>query len=79
MIVFFQAGGLLKDYLKPDLDEYTRKIEVEPGLTVREIMERINIRPAAVSMVLIAGKRIPWSYVPKEGETIVLLPPVQGG
>ncbi|MDI6725413.1 MAG: MoaD/ThiS family protein [Smithellaceae bacterium] len=79
MIVFFQAGGLLKDYLKPDLDGYTRKIEVEPGLTVREIMERINIRPAAVSMALIAGKRIPWSHVPKEGETIVLLPPVQGG
>jgi len=26
------ARGLLKDYLKPDVDEYTRKIEVEAGL-----------------------------------------------
>ncbi len=79
MIVYFQAGGLLRDYLKPDVDVYTRKIEVEPGLTVKEIMERINLRPALVSMTLSGGKIVPLSYVPRDGEIIVLRPPVQGG
>lgn len=79
MIIYFQAGGLLTDYLKPDVDAYTRKIEVEPGLTVKEIMERISLRPAMVSLALAAGKIIPLSYIPRDGETIVLRPPVQGG
>ncbi len=79
MIVYFQAGGLLKDYIEPDVDAYTRKIELESGLTVKEIMERINLRPALVSLALSGGKIVPLSYVPRDGEVIVLRPPVQGG
>jgi len=29
VIIFLRSGGKLKDRLKPDIDQYTRRVEVE--------------------------------------------------
>ena len=79
MTIYFKAGGLLKSYLNPDVDEYTRKIEIAEGQSVAETLTQIHIKPSMVSMALLDGKIIPMSYKPKEGDIITLRPPVQGG
>jgi hypothetical protein len=79
MTIFLKGGGLLKDYLKPDVDEYTRKVETEEGKSINEIIEQIKLKPSLVSMVILSGKIVPMSYTPAEGDIITLRPPVQGG
>lgn len=79
MTIYFKAGGLLKPYLKPDIDEYTRKLEIAEGQDISDALAQIQIKPSLVSMALLEGKIIPLSYKPKEGDIITLRPPVQGG
>lgn len=79
MTIYFKAGGLLKSYLNPDVDEFTRKIEITEGQSVLETLAQIQIKPSLVSMALLEGKIIPMSYKPREGDVITLRPPVQGG
>ena len=79
MTIYIKAGGLLKPYLKPDVDEFTRKIEITEGQSVLETLAQIQIKPSLVSMALLEGKIIPMSYKPREGDVITLRPPVQGG
>lgn len=79
MVIFLKAGGLLKDYLQPDVDAYTRKVEIQPGQSLSDILKNIGIRPSLVSMALINGKMVPMSYQPTENDIITLRPPVQGG
>ncbi|MBI4861317.1 MAG: MoaD/ThiS family protein [Candidatus Riflebacteria bacterium] len=78
MQVFLKAGGILKDYLKPDVDAYTRKVQVREGQTLREILADLGLLPH-VAMAFANDKLIALAYVPREGDVITLRPPVQGG
>lgn len=79
MTVFLRGGGMLRDYLKPDVDEYTRRVEATPGQTLREILTSIGVRPGHVAMAFTGDRLINLAYVPADGEVITLRPPVQGG
>lgn len=65
--------------LKPDVDHYTRKVEVEGNKTLGEILKSISLDPAYVALVYVNGKMIDMSYKPSDGQTITLQPPVSGG
>lgn len=65
--------------IKPDIDHYTRKVEVESGKTVGEILKTISLDPAYVAIIHVDGKIKNLLYVPTEGQTITLQPPVSGG
>jgi len=77
--VLLRAGGVLTDYLKPDLDAHTRQVEAAEGQTLRQILESIGLPPGHVAMAFVDETIVHLSYVPKEGEVITLRPPVQGG
>jgi sulfur carrier protein ThiS len=79
MIVYLRAGGYLKDHIRPDVDEYTRKVEVKPGTSLAEIMALIDLDPRRVALFMTGGRIISLTYVPAENEVILLRPPVQGG
>ena len=79
MTILLRAGGLLKDYLRPDLDEYTRRVEAAEGTPLREVLRSIGVPPGHVAMAFVGERLITLSYVPKEGDVITLRPPVQGG
>ncbi|NWF99952.1 MAG: MoaD/ThiS family protein [Thermoanaerobaculaceae bacterium] len=79
MTVYLKGGGLLREYLQPDVDEYTRRVEVAEGRTLRQILEAIGIRPVHVAMAFVGNRLVNLAYVPSDGETITLRPPVQGG
>ena len=79
MTVFLRAGGQLRAMIKPDVDHYTRKVEIEGEKTIGEILEHISLSPAFVALMYVDGVMKDLSYKPVDGETITLQPPVSGG
>ncbi len=79
MILYLKAGGMLREYLQPDVDAFTRRVECTEGMSLRDILLSIGIRPVHVAMAFSGDRLIPLSHVPSDGETITLRPPVQGG
>ena len=79
MKVFLRAGGLLTDYLRPDVDAYTRAVEAVEGQTLRQILESTGVPPGHVAMSFVADRLVNLAYAPHDGEVITLPPPVQGG
>ncbi|MCD4690700.1 MoaD/ThiS family protein [bacterium] len=79
MIVYLRSGGKLRDLLKPDVDQYTRKVEVEDGLTVGDILDRLGVPPAMIAFAFAGGKVRKLDYVPSDGEAVTIQSPVAGG
>jgi hypothetical protein len=79
MIIFFKAGSELRHRLNPDVDYYTRRVETDPGKSVKDILKDIGLDPAFVAFLYIEGKVKNLDYVPSEGQYITLQPPVSGG
>jgi len=79
MIIFFKAGSELRHRLNPDVDYYTRRVEADPGKSVKDILKDLGLDPAFVAFVYVEGKVKNLDYVPSEGQTITLQPPVSGG
>jgi molybdopterin converting factor small subunit len=79
MIVFLKAGGQLRAMLRPDVDHYTRKVEIDSDKTVGEILKDVSLDPAYVALIHVDGKVKDLSYKPSNGQTITLQPPVSGG
>jgi len=77
--VFFRAGSELRLKLNPDVDYYTRRVETEPGKALRDILRQIGLDPAFVAFAYSEGKLRNLDYVPQDGQTITLQPPVSGG
>jgi sulfur carrier protein ThiS len=79
MLIYLRAGGQLRDLLRPNIDDYTRQIEVPEGLTIREIVNTIGIKPELIAFAHTKGNVMKLDYVPRDGEVITLQPPVSGG
>lgn len=79
MTIYLRAGGQLRPMIKPDVDHYTRKVELENERTIGEILEAISVDKAFVALVYVDGKMTNLSYKPSNGQTITLQPPVSGG
>ena len=79
MTIFLKAGGQLRAMLKPDIDHYTRKVEVDGEKTIAEILKDISVDSAYVALIHVDGKLKDLSFKPSNGQTITLQPPVSGG
>jgi hypothetical protein len=79
MTIFLKAGGQLRAKLSPDVDYYTRKVEIDDGKTIADILKAISLDPAFVALIHVDGKLKDLSYIPSDGQTIILQPPVSGG
>lgn len=79
MVVYLRSGGRLRDRLKPDVDRYTRRVEVDGTPTLRDILAALDIPPALVAFGYSQGAARKLDYRPSDGEEITLQPPVAGG
>ena len=79
MTIFLRAAGQLRAMLKPDVDHYTRKVEIDGDKTIAEILKDISVDPAYVALIHVDGKMKDLSFRPSNGQTITLQPPVSGG
>jgi sulfur carrier protein ThiS len=79
VVVYLRTGGRLRERLAPDVDHYTRRVEVEGAPTLREILADLKIPAALVAFGYSQGTVRRLDYRPGEGEVITLQPPVAGG
>jgi molybdopterin converting factor small subunit len=79
MIIYFRAGGQLRAMLRPDVDHYTRKVEIDGEKTIAEILKDMSVDSAYVALIHVDGKMKDLSFKPSDGQTITLQPPVSGG
>ena len=79
MIIFLRSGGKLRDWLKPDVDQYTRRVELEGDQSLRDILNEIGVPDSLVAFAFINGKFERLDYCPADGDVITLQPPVSGG
>ena len=79
MVIFLRSGGKLKDKLKPDVDQYTRRVEVEGEKSLREILAEVGVPDSLVAFAFANGKLERLDYRPVDGDIITLQPPVSGG
>jgi hypothetical protein len=79
MTIFLRAGGQLREMIRPDVDRYTRKVEIDGEKTIGEILEAISLDPAFVALMYVDGVMKDLSFKPSDGQTITLQPPVSGG
>ncbi len=79
MVLYLRSGGKLRDKLQPDVDHYTRRVEVESGQTIREILGVLGIDEGFVAFAFAEGKFRRLDYRPHEEEVVTLQPPVSGG
>jgi sulfur carrier protein ThiS len=77
--IYLRSGGKLRDFLKPDVDEYTRSVEVDGDQTLKEILAQLGVPLAFVAFAFTGGRFQRLDYRPSDGETITLQPPVSGG
>lgn len=79
MIIFLRSGGKLRDKLQPDVDQYTRRVEVEGDKSLREILGEVGVPDTLVAFAFANGKLERLEYHPVDGDVITLQPPVSGG
>jgi len=79
MTIFLRSGGKLRDRLKPDVDQYTKRVEAESGKPLRDILNEIGVPDALVAFAFANGKLERLEYRPVDGDVITLQPPVSGG
>jgi hypothetical protein len=79
VVIYLRSGGKLRERLKPDVDEYTRRVEVEGTPSLNEILAGLGIPDGLVAFAFAEGKFQRLDYRPGEGEIVTLQPPVSGG
>jgi len=79
LVIYLRAGSELRDRLKPDIDYYTRRVQTEKGKSIKEILTDIGVNPALVAFIYVEGKLKRLDYIPLDGQSITLQPPVSGG
>lgn len=79
MTIYLKSGGKLREKLKPNVDQYTRRVEVENGLSLIEILNRLEIPSEQIAFAFVEGNLKRLDYYPENGQIIILQPPVSGG
>jgi molybdopterin converting factor small subunit len=79
LVIFLRSGGKLRDKLKPDVDAYTRRVEIGGGKSLREILAEIGVPDSLVAFAFTNGRLERLDYRPTDGDVITLQPPVSGG
>lgn len=70
--------GHLRDYL-PSPGDPGVWIEVEDGVTVQDLVERLGIPPKDPKIILLNGLHADLNVVLNEGDRVSIFPPIAGG
>lgn len=84
MKITFKLFATLQDYLPPEAKRTNAlTLEVDDSTTVAQLVERFNLPPKLIHLVLIDGTFVPPAQrvarTLRDGETLAIWPPVAGG
>jgi sulfur carrier protein ThiS len=54
-------------------------LEVPPGTTVAQVVDRLGLPPAEITLIMVNGRRREMDYVLQGDERLGLFPPIGGG
>ena len=77
MQISLTLHGNLRRYF--DDRSETKEIEVEPGTTIQELIERLQIRRGAIWLISVNGELKEASYTLSPGDDVRFFEPVTGG
>lgn len=78
MRVRLRTSGHLAEYL-PATQEGVLEVDAPAGAPVSELLASLGVPSGLVMGVLVEGRRRPLSYLPHDGEEVVLISPPAGG
>ncbi|MEE9529916.1 MAG: MoaD/ThiS family protein [Syntrophobacteria bacterium] len=55
------------------------RIEVDDGITILELFDKVGIPPSEVAIVLVNGRHAKLDQPLHDGETVAAFPPIAGG
>ncbi len=83
MTLIVKLYALLGDYLPPGTRGHEMRLEIEPGTTISQVIERLGIPERMAHLVLVDGTYVEpgarAGRVLREGEVLAIWPPVAGG
>ena len=88
MRITFKLFAMLADHLPAQMDGHTREgnalgVDIAEGTTVQQVIDRFNLPPKLVHLVLIDGRYVEKearaTRVLAEGEVLAIWPPIAGG
>ncbi len=79
MVIYLKAGGILREKLNPDVDYYTRKVEVTEGRELGGILEDLEIPAGLVAYATLGDTLVKFDYIPLDGDVLTLRAPIAGG
>lgn len=82
MKVQLKLFATLSTYLPPDAEKNAVNLDVEPGLTIHQLIDRYQVPREQVHLVLLNGHFIAESgrdAALSDGDALAIWPPVAGG
>ncbi len=79
MAILLRGPGLLRPYLRPDQDPYTRRLELDGPETLRQVLARLGVPEGLVAFGHLDGRILRLDEPVPEGCTLVLQTPAGGG
>ncbi len=78
--IYLRGGALLRGYLEPDVDEYTRRLDLdEPAPTLERVLEVLGIPEGLVAFGYADGRLLRLGDRLDDGLTLTLQTPAGGG
>jgi sulfur carrier protein ThiS len=74
MSVIVHPYGMLKSYTGGKSE-----ISVDPGQTIRQVLQALGMPPEVVALVLVNDEQQPKDYVLQDGDTVKLMAVIGGG
>lgn len=68
-----------REFLPPGSDKYSCFLEVEEGITISQILEKLKISPSIPMITLVNGVHGQLTDPLKPGDVLSIFPPVAGG
>jgi hypothetical protein len=54
-------------------------VSLDSPMCIREIIERLGVRPELIMGVFVEGRRMSKDFVPSDGDEVILISPAAGG
>ena len=69
----------LSPYLPGNKEGNSCVLEIEPQITIRELLHKLNVPPEAPKMIFLNGIHAQGDEILKDGDRVGAFPPVAGG
>jgi molybdopterin converting factor small subunit len=66
--------GLLQDIMWKE-----RRLRVKPGITVKEVLDELEVAEYMISFLTVNGKRVSMAYELKDNDMLMVFPWIIGG